>query len=123
MITSADQILFRCSSFGHLMTEPQSKSPADKYNEAVSKLAEATKKYADTFNKSTKTASELHAKILKLNTEILLLEKEKDEILLSDTCRKTLLRAYAEQVKGRREELKNKFLDKGNARENDSITL
>jgi hypothetical protein len=124
MIASAEEILFRCSGLGYLMTDPQGKAPAEKLVEANERLKKYTLDYAAMLNKGTQTAMNKHQQILKLNTEILMLQAAaNDSEHLSATCRKILIRIYAEQVKGRREELKNKYLTKGNARENDSITL
>lgn len=67
---TADNILFRCSSLGHLMTEPRSKSA-----------------------------------------------------ILSDTTITHLIDVFVSEKYGRREEITSKFLDKGNAREEDAITL
>lgn len=119
---NANEILFRASGIGYLMTEPQGKTNSEKYYEALAQVDVYKKQYSDTVNKGTKTAVNLHAKILKANTVILELEKHKDDFEPSDTCKSQLIRVYA-QSKGRREELKNKFLDKGNERENDAITL
>ena len=67
---NANDILFRCSSLGHLMTEPKSKTEP-----------------------------------------------------LSDTTKTHLIDTFISVHYKRNEELQNKFLDKGNAREEDSITL
>lgn len=123
MITTAEEILFRCSGLGHILTNPKGKTAKEKFDEAKKSLDSLTSQYGALVNKSTKTAASIHKKILDLNTKLLTLEKKAQEIELSETCRKALLKIYAEQVKGRREELKNKFLDKGNVRENVAITL
>lgn len=67
---TAQDIIFRCSSLGHLMTEPKNKSE---------KISETTKRH--------------------------------------------LIDVYASSVYGRREDVTNKFIDKGNTREEDSLTL
>lgn len=67
---NADEILFRCSSLGYLMTKPRSKTET-----------------------------------------------------LSETTKTHLIDVFVSANYHRREELKNKFVDKGNAREEDSITL
>lgn len=67
---NANEILFRCSSLGHLMTNPRSKSE-----------------------------------------------------LISDTTKTHLIDVFISWKYKRREELKNKFLTKGNECEEDSITL
>lgn len=122
MITNANEILFRSSSLGYLFTEGKDKSNLDKYLEAKARLVKYTEEYNGMFNKGTKAAALKHSQILKANTDILQLESIKDDFTPSETCRKQLLRVYA-QAMGRREELKNKYLEKGNYRENDSITL
>lgn len=119
---NANQILFRASAIGQIITEAQGKSPSEKYAEAISNLAKYKSDYQGMINKATKTALAKHAQILKTNTLILELEKVKDDFQPSETCRKQLIKIYANS-RGRREELKNKFLDKGNERENDAITL
>ena len=70
MITNANEILFRCSSLGHLMTESRSKSEP-----------------------------------------------------ISETTKTHLVDVYLSAVHHRREELRSKFIEKGNKREEDSITL
>jgi hypothetical protein len=67
---NADNILFRCSSLGYLMTEPRDKSAA-----------------------------------------------------ISETTIKHLVDVFVSAKYGRREEITSKFLDKGNEREQDAITL
>ncbi len=117
-----EPIKFRASSFGHLMSNPQGKTNAEKYLITKAEIEKLTKEYS-LLNTSTKTAANKLEKIKALNTKLLELEKVKDEIQLSDTCIKQLLRIYAQEKYSRREELKNKYLDKGNERENDAITL
>ena len=70
MITNADQILFRASSSGHLMTEARSKSEP-----------------------------------------------------LSETTKTHLVDVFVSEMYKRHEEIFGKFLEKGNVREDDSITL
>lgn len=69
-ITNANDILFRCSSLGHIMTEPKSKSD-----------------------------------------------------ILSAGCKTHLVDLFVSSMYSRREEIFSKFLTKGNAREEDAITL
>lgn len=119
---TADNIKFRCSSLGHIMTEAQGKADLQKYAEAKAKLTEHQREYEAFLNRGTKTALNKHAQILKLQAEIQELEKTKDQFKPSATCRAEIIRTFA-RSKGRMEELKNKYLDKGNEREEDSITL
>jgi hypothetical protein len=69
-MNNADQIKFRCSSLGHLMTEPRSKSEA-----------------------------------------------------ISETTKAHLADVYVSEVYGRKTEIFNKYISKGNQVEEDSITL
>jgi hypothetical protein len=69
-MNNADQIKFRCSSLGHLMTEPRSKSEA-----------------------------------------------------ISETTKTHLIDVYVSEVYGRKTEIFNKYISKGNQVEEDSITL
>lgn len=70
MITNANNIKFRCSSLGALMTDPKDKSEP-----------------------------------------------------ISETAKEELISVYVRERYGRFEELKSKYLDKGNAREEDAISL
>lgn len=118
----ADEILFRASVFGHLMTNTQGKTNLEKYLSTKQEIAKLQEEYADG-NPLTKAMINKLEKIKKLNTNLFELDKSKDEIQLSDTCIKQLIRIYAQEKYSRREDLKNKYLDKGNERENDAITL
>lgn len=122
MIKNANEIKFRASSFGYLMTDAKGQSNKEKYNNAVADLFKYKGEYS-AMNPATKTAEKKKIQIQKTNQLILELESVKDEVLLSDTCIKTLLRIYAKERYSRYEELKNKYLTKGNERENDSITV
>lgn len=104
------------------MTDAKGKSDSENYADCLAKINQLKKDYGDIVNKNTKTAASKHAQIIKLNTEILLLEKTKDDFNPSETCRKQIIKAFA-GLKGRREDLNNKYLEKGNEREQDAITL
>lgn len=103
MVDNANEIFFRCSSLGKIMgegnvlTEPQKK-----------KLFELQTKI-----KLTENQSEELAKLL----------KKRDNPELPDTCKTHLVDVFVASKYGRREEIKSKYIDKGNAREEDAITL
>ena len=69
MIQSADDILFRCSSLHKLMTEPQGKTNAQKYKEAIQSLELNRAEYMDIVNKQTKTAIKKMEKIAALEND------------------------------------------------------
>ncbi len=116
-------VLFRCSGLSKLMTQPQTKSPREKYDEAVASLNETSAKYEGTANKATATAAKMLEKIAKLEVQIKELEGRKDEIHLSVTA-KTYINQMIRQLKWeRRESVSNKYTQKGNEAEGDSTTL
>ena len=123
LILSADEILFRCSSLGKIMGEAQGKSNMDKWKDAVEQLDKYKAEYELTANKQTKTAIAKLEKIEKLKTDIPVLELVKDKVELSETTKTNLIDIFVSARYGRREEIKSKYLAKGNAREEDSITL
>lgn len=122
MITNANEIKFRSSGMGYLLTDGKEKQPLEKYWDAISDVKRLKAEYEEISNKQTKIAEKKKEQIQKANTNLLILEKEKDDFQPSATCEKALIRVFA-QTRGRYEELSNKYLTKGNERENDSITL
>lgn len=102
--TKVDDILFRCSSLGHIMIEANGIT-----EKQLGKIEELKAK----------------PKLTDLQKEELarLLFKKNSPPELSDTTKRHLVDVYTSQFYGRREKTKNKFLEKGNAREEDSITL
>ena len=122
MKTNANEIKFRASQFGYLMTDAKGQSNKYKYQAAIENMVKYKEEYSS-LNPKTKGAEKKLQQIQKTNSLILELEPVKDEVLLSDTCIKTLVRVFAQERYSRYEELKNKYLDKGNAREDDSITV
>lgn len=122
-LNNADSILFRCSSLGYIMTEPLGKSNLEKYNDEVAKLAKLKAEYEGIANKETKTAANKLAAIAKSESEVARLELVKHEVVLSETCKKHLADKYVSAVYGRNKDLQNKYIKKGNAVEEDSITL
>lgn len=122
MKTNANEIKFRASTFGYLMTDAKGQSNKDKYQNAIDNMVKYKEEYSSLTPK-TKGAEKKLLQIQKTNQLILELESVKDDVLLSDTCIKTLIRIFAQERYSRYEELKNKYLSKGNAREDDSITV
>jgi len=125
MITENEiiKLKFRGSMIGQLMTEPQGKSPIQKYKDANEALAKLKEKYAATANKETKTAKNDLQKILKKAAEIKELEKQKDDIHLSSTCMNALVNIYRGLAYNRAKEIKSKHTKKGTWQEEDALTL
>ncbi len=119
---NVNEILIRCSGLHQIMTEPKEKSYKDRLADACTLIGKYKGEYQN-MNPDTKTAQKKLAQIQKLNTLILELDKVKDEIQLSETCKKFLIATYANQIYKRRDELRNKFLSKGNVREKDATTI
>jgi hypothetical protein len=101
---TASEILFRCSSLGKIMAEGRS---ALTDNQRV-KLTELEMKMGRT---------------AKQETEMQRLIYKRDHPELPVGVRKHLWDIYISKRYGRREDIENKFLDKGHEREEDSITL
>ena len=59
-----NEILFRCSSLGHLMTKSRDKSNIDKYNDAVALLEKKQSQISESKNKETKTYKNLESSII-----------------------------------------------------------
>lgn len=120
---TAQELKFRCHALGDLMTEAKGKSKREKYNDALIARTKYQNDYDLCKDKETKTAKNKLAQLEKTNALIKELEASKDDVELSETCKKQILRTYASQVYGRRDEVSSKFLQKGHAREEDAITL
>ncbi len=121
--------LFRCSSLGHLMTEPKGKKNLEKYNDAFDLLGKLKVELLTLpeFNKDGKTPNKNRinklAKIEEQEKIVLELEKIKDEVQLSDSALTHLIDCYVSAKYGRNTDISNKYLVKGNQVEEDSITL
>jgi hypothetical protein len=116
-------ILFRCSGLSKLMTQPQTKSPQDKYYEAKAALAETYVKYDATVNKGAATAAKLLEKASKLEQTIAELEGRLGEVHISATAKTYINQVVREKQWNRRENISNKYTQKGNEAEGDSTTL
>lgn len=123
------KLLFRCSSLGHLMSETREKSNLDKYNDAVSLKAKLIEEHSlmNQFNKDgvTPSANWLKKKeaILKADALINELSLIKDEITLSEGAKTHCMDLYVSITTGRNTDIENKYIKKGNAVEEDAITL
>lgn len=117
------KVLFRPHLFGKLMTNPQGKTNAQKYAEALASLDKTVKDLEATSDKAIKTREKLQEKAKKLKAEIQELEKVKDEVLLSKTCRDALKTMAIEIRYKRRKRLENKYVKKGLLNEPDSTEL
>jgi len=119
----SDNLLVRCSSLHNLMTKSTTKSPKDKYLDAVKSLYEKEEKYRSTANKETKTAIKLSDSISELKATIKALKPYKNDILLSETCR-TWIKGLAKHAFYDYEvQISSKYFDKGHGVEDDSIEL
>lgn len=100
---SADQILFRCSSLVHIMSEGNSITPLQL--QTIRELSEKEKR-------TEKQQAELDRLIAKRDNEE-----------LPEGVKTHLIDLYTSIVENRREEIEGKQLEKGNAREKDAILL
>jgi hypothetical protein len=102
---NANEILFRCSSLGYIMTDGKNSGLTDLQAIELKNLSARPKL----------TVAQ-HEKVDKLTFK-------RDNKELSDTAITHCIDTFISWQYGRREELKNKFLDKGNEREEDALTL
>jgi hypothetical protein len=117
------KILFRAHAAGKIMTEAQGKSNKEKYFEALKSLEKTNEDVLKCSEKAIKTREKLEAKADKLVLEIEELEKVKDKIQLSKTCRDYLKTMAIELRYNRRKRMVNKYVKKGKAVEDDSILI
>lgn len=120
---NGNQLIYNCHSLHEIMTEPRGKSPEELYADAKANLEKLSIEYNAIANKQTKRAQNILKKIRETNTEILMYEQQRHRVRLSDTCIKRIIKTYASNVRGRREILSNKYIDKGLQREQTAITL
>jgi len=123
------KLLFRCSSLGHLLAETKEKSNMQKWIDAKTNYS---KLMADlnTMQKFNKDGETISANWKKKNESLISagkLESElfavKDNITLSEGAKTHLMDLYVSITTGRNTDIENKYLKKGNAVEEDSITL
>lgn len=123
---NANEFLVRCSSLGKVMTDPQEKTPADKYADAVAKRDEKMEKYraiTDPKKLELVTNVKLKQSIVDLNTEIMNLEPIKDKPYLGATCKSELLKLHRGIVWNRFKSFKSKQTTKGNVQEDETLAL
>jgi hypothetical protein len=128
MSTDFRSVRIRCSSIGQIMTEPQGKSPRQKWEDAVMDLEETEKKYAALDAKYLTMASgkKLAERIVKLRQQEEELRKTRNDEPLSETCKSYLAKVYAEVKYGKRslqQQKGNKYTEKGKLVEEDAIDL
>lgn len=119
---NADQLLFRASSIGHIMTDPQGKTNIEKYNEAVTQLSGWREKHKG-MKPELKSALDLQTKINSKAIEVEALRKTKDDVLLSETCKTHLVDLFVSKKYNRQTDIENRYIKKGLQVEEDSITL
>lgn len=120
---NVEEILFRCSSNGYLMIEPQGKSNAEKLQDAYTNLGLWQGQYDGFKNKETATAKKKLTQIENAKNLIQVLEPIKDVKELSETTKTHLVDKFVSIKYQRETDLYNRYLEKGNACEDDSITL
>ena len=121
--------LFRCSSLGHLLAESKEKSNLEKYNEVAEKKERLYSEWLalPEFNKDGKTVSkskqnkyDAYLECCKTFDELLPL---KDKIELSEGAKTHLMDVYIYLTTGRKGDIDNRYIRKGNAVEEHGITL
>jgi len=122
-MTDFSKTLIRCSALGQIMTNPKGKTNLDKYNDALQELAVEQAKYDEMPNKSLKTAIKKLDKIASVKETIDELEKVKDDLQLSETCKSYLVQTYILEKYNRLKDISTKEMKKGTLVEDDSINL
>lgn len=122
-MTDFSNTLIRCSSLGSIMSTPKGKSPLALYADAVESLAATKQKYDDLKKKDGAMGERYCKAIDELTLQIPELEKNKDEIVLSETCKTYLIQSYVLSKYGRVREITTKQMVKGTITEEDAITL
>lgn len=122
------KLLFRCSSLGHLLAETREKSNLDKYNDAIalkSKLIEEHSIMPETTGAGKPSVNWQKKKDAILNADKLIRELEliKDEVTLSEGAKTHLMDLYVSITTGRNTDIESKYIRKGNAVEEDALTL
>jgi hypothetical protein len=122
-MTDFSKTLIRCSALGYIMTEQRGKNNLEKYNDAVDELSTEQAKYDAMPKKDGKAAKNKLNKIKLLEVQLQELDKVKDEIILSDTCKTYLIQSYVLSKYGRVREIQTKQMIKGTLSEEESIDL
>jgi hypothetical protein len=116
------QIYIRSSSQANLFKKPKGKSPAEKLEEAESKLAKYTSEYAG-MNPSTKSAENKLIQITKLQASIPDLKLAANKPHLSVSFIKECVKLYIGHRFNRFESIDNKFTRKGTVSEEQGISI
>lgn len=117
------QHLFRCSGWGHLMTDPKGKTNAEKYEEAKEKAAKLAFEYDGIENKKTKTAAnklEAFNKAAKIERELAPLAKQ---VELSESAKTHLIDVYVATKYNRHDDIETWAVKKGIDVEEKSLTI
>lgn len=119
--------LFRCSSLGHLMTEPQGDSNLVKWQKAAQKHSDMIANAPARYNKDGVTESKHYLKWQEKGLEQTKIVQElyaiKDEVQLSEGAKTHLLDIWVSETKRRKSDINSKYIEKGLAVEEDAITL
>lgn len=140
-----DNYKVRASGGGSIMTEPREKSPKVQIEELEAqkpvviasyrkKIEDAEAKRDGITNKATKgyTAAEervnklnqeFETKLIEINQSIRDLQPRANDIFLSKTCKSYLIKVYIQEKYGRRDDLTNRYVKKGNQAEDNSIAI
>tara|TARA_R110002126_G_scaffold89252_2_gene213403 strand:- start:13910 stop:14680 length:771 start_codon:yes stop_codon:yes gene_type:complete len=92
-----------------------------KYEKAVLKLEEEREKYAKIKNKETDTANKKNKLIIDLGKELIELNRNKNVVILSQTCKTWIKDSAKEYFYGYKSEITGKMLDKGHINEDTAI--
>lgn len=104
------------------MSDPQGKTPMDKYLDHIAMIKANEEKYT-AMNKETKTAQKTRDNIQRWKDELVELEKHKDDIVLSKTCIAHLEDRVKENYYGRKKQLKTNAIQKGIECENEAVFI
>lgn len=122
-MTDFSKTLIRCHALGNIMTGSKGKSNMEKYQDAIQSLEDTNRKLEALKTKDGKMGIGYMAKIEELELALPQLELNKDEEVLSETCKTYLIQSYVLSKYGRVREITSKQLVKGNLSEEDSIQL
>lgn len=123
IMTNFSETLIRCSALGQVMTNAKGKSPMEQYEDTVAAISSNEEKYENFKNKECKSALQAKEKIVELRDALPELERHKDDIILSETCKTYLIQSYVLSKYGRVREIQTKQMTKGTISEEDSIKL
>lgn len=121
--------LFRASSLGYLLAEGKEKSNLEKWQDAANNYQKQLSEFntMPKFNKDGVTVSKNYLNKADKLKEASALEAElftnKDKITLSDGAKTHLMDVYIFLTTGRKGDIENRYVRKGNMVEDESITL